>query len=153
MACLGLCAMPGLGQTSGKAADAIKQADKEWLAAVGAKDVDRTVSFWTDDAVVQPPGQPAVVGAAAIRKYVAEGFRQAGFSLTWHSSEPVVSSGGDMAYTLSSNQFTFQDPEGKLVTIRGKGVVVWRRQADGRWKCAVDSWNPEPEAQAVAGGK
>jgi ketosteroid isomerase-like protein len=151
--CLAICALPGVSQTSRKSADEIKQADKEWLAAVVAKDLDRSVSFWADDAVVQPPGQPAVVGAVAIRQYVSEGFRQPGFSVTWQSSEPIVSSSGDMAYTLSSNQFTFQDPQGKLVTIRGKGVVVWRRQSDGRWKCAVDSWNPEPEGAVVAGKK
>jgi ketosteroid isomerase-like protein len=137
--------MPAVSQTSRKAADAIKQADREWLAAVSAKDVDRSVSFWTDEPVVQPPGQPAVVGSAAIRQYVAEGFSQPDFSVTWQSSEPVVSGSGDMAYTLSSNRFTFRDPQGKLVTVRGKGVVVWRRLSDGRWKCAVDSWNPEPE--------
>jgi ketosteroid isomerase-like protein len=151
--CLAICALPALGQTNRTAADEIKQADKEWLAAAGAKDVERSVSFWTDDAVVQPPGQPAVVGAVAIRRYVSEAFRQPGFSITWQSSEPIVSSSGDMAYTLSSNQFTFQDPQGKLVTLRGKGVVVWRRQSDGRWKCAVDSWNPEPEGAPVAAGK
>lgn len=150
---LALCATLALSETNRAAEEAIKQMDEQWLAAVAAKDLDRSVSFWSEDAVVQPPGQPAVVGAVAIRKYVAEAFRQPGFSVTWQSTEPIVSSSGDMAYTLSSNQFTFQDPQGELVTIRGKGVVVWRRQADGRWKCAVDTWNAEPEGAPVAGGK
>jgi ketosteroid isomerase-like protein len=154
MVLLDACALSVAGQTGSRAAaEAIKQADKEWLAAVHAKDVDRSVSFWADDAVIQPPGQPAVVGAAAIRQYVADAFKQPGFSVTWQSTEPVVSTSGDMAFTLSRNQFTFQDSQGKLITMLGKGVVVWRRQPDGHWKCAVDSWNPEPERAAAGVAK
>ena len=146
---VGLCvyAAPVFAQGGDLAAAvaAIKEADKEWLVAATAKDLERAVSFWTDDAVIYPPGQPAVTGKDAIRRYVADAFKQAGFSISWQSAEPVVSKSGDMAYTLGTNQFTFQDPSGNLVTVRGRGVVVWRRQRDGRWKCAVDTWNAEPE--------
>jgi ketosteroid isomerase-like protein len=143
---LGVYAAPVFAQGGDFAAAvaAIKEADKEWLVAATAKDLERTVSFWTDDAVIYPPGQPAVTGKDAIRRYVADGFKQTGFSVSWQSAEPVVSKSGDMAYTLGTNQFTFQDPNGNLVTVRGRGVVVWRRQRDGRWKCAVDTWNAEP---------
>jgi ketosteroid isomerase-like protein len=41
--------------------------------------------------------------------------------------------------------FTVPTPEGGLDTLRGQGVVVWRRGDDGRWRCAVDIWNPRPE--------
>ena len=148
IALLGVSAVPAFAQSKDARA-AIKQADKEWLQAAAAKDLERTLSFWTDDAVIQPPGQPAVIGKEAIRRYVADGFKQPGFSVIWLSGEPVVASGGDMAYTLGTNQFTFQDPKGALVKVRGRGVVVWRRQADGKWKCAVDIWNAEPEPPAV----
>ena len=42
--------------------------DAEWadLAAAG-KDVDKVVSYWTDDAVLIFPGQPIIEGKAAIR--------------------------------------------------------------------------------------
>ena len=137
------CAPPAFAQSA--VAAGIKQADKEWLQAVSAKDLERTVSFWTDDAVIQPPGQASVIGKEAIRSYVSAAFNQPGFSLSWQSEEPVVSKSGDMAYTLATNQFTFQDSQGKLVTVRGKGVVVWRRAPDGRWRGAVDTWNAQPE--------
>jgi ketosteroid isomerase-like protein len=152
LAGIGLCCAPVLAQSGdlAAAAAAIKEADKRWLQAASAKDIERAVSFWTDDAVIHPPGQPAVIGKEAIRRYVADGFKQPGFSVSWQSAEPVVSKSGDMAYTLGTNQFTFQDPQGQLVTVRGRGVVVWKRDRDGQWKCAVDTWNAEPEATAPA---
>jgi ketosteroid isomerase-like protein len=141
---LGVVTAPALAQGKDARA-AIKQADKEWLQAAAAKDVDRTVAFWTEDAVIQPPGQPAVVGKEAIRRYVSDAFKQPGFSILWLSGEPTLSSAGDMAYTLGTNQITFQDAKGAVVKVRGRGVVVWRRQRDGQWKSAVDTWNADAE--------
>ena len=47
--------------------------DTEWadLASAG-KDVEKIVSYWSDDAVLIFPGQPVLEGKAAIRAYVAE---------------------------------------------------------------------------------
>jgi hypothetical protein len=46
--------------------------DAEWadLAASG-KDVDRIVSYWSDDAILMFPGQPVLKGKLALRAYVA----------------------------------------------------------------------------------
>ena len=45
--------------------------DAEWvLAASEGRDIERILSFWTDDAVVLPPDLPAIIGKAALRQYV-----------------------------------------------------------------------------------
>src|SRR3981081_172179 len=51
----------------------LQRRDAEWadLASAG-KNVDSIVSYWSDDAVVIEPGQPAVEGKAAVRNFVAE---------------------------------------------------------------------------------
>jgi ketosteroid isomerase-like protein len=47
------------------------QRDAEWATiASQGRDVDRILSFWTEDAVVYPPGMPVVSGKAALRAYV-----------------------------------------------------------------------------------
>jgi ketosteroid isomerase-like protein len=47
--------------------------DAEWvLAASEGRDIERILSFWTDDAVVLPPDLPAIIGKAALRQYVEE---------------------------------------------------------------------------------
>lgn len=125
---------------------ALFKADKAWSEAAVRKDVEKVLSFWTDDAVVYPPGQTPVVGKDALRRYVTEGFALPGFSIRWETSAFEVSASGDIAYGLGSNFVTFADPQGKVLTERGRGVTVWRKGTDGSWKCAVDVWNAGPNA-------
>jgi ketosteroid isomerase-like protein len=120
--------------------------DKAWAQAAAAKDVEKTVSFWADTASVFPPGQPAVVGAAALRRYISEAFAIPGFSISWETSDFTVSASGDVAYGVATNTFTVNDAQGKPVTERGRGVTVWRKGTDGGWKCIIDIWNAEPAA-------
>ena len=123
---------------------ALARADKAWSEAAVSKDVERVVSFWTDDATVYPPGQPAVVGKDALRRYVTEGFAIPGFSIRWETRAFEVSASGDMAYGLGTNVVTMNDAQGKVMTERGRGVTVWRKGKDGSWKCVVDVWNAGP---------
>ena len=67
--------------------------DAEW-AALSSKgqDVDRILSFWTDDARVFAPGLPAFIGKAALRRYVEGALAIPGFQITWThiGSEPLA---------------------------------------------------------------
>jgi ketosteroid isomerase-like protein len=121
------------------------QRDAEWasLSSQG-RDVDRILSFWTDDAVVYPPGMPVLSGKAALRGYVEGALAIPGFHISWTTSEARLSSDGRMAFLLSSNVVTMPDPAGRPVITRGRAVTVWRREADGEWRCTVDIWNDHP---------
>jgi ketosteroid isomerase-like protein len=125
---------------------AIHARDREWLAAAGAGDVERTVSYWTDDAVVYPPGGPAVVGKAALRRMVSETARIPGFRVSWHTDSIVVSAAGDLAYATGTNAFTVNDSAGRPVTTVGRVLGVWRKDPDGVWRCAAELWNGGPPA-------
>ena len=121
------------------------QRDAEWAALASAgQNIDRMLSFWTADARVFPPGQPALSGKAALRGYVEGALAIPGFHITWSSSEATLSPDGQLAYMVSANAVTLTGPEGQLVTTRGRAVTVWRRESDGEWRCAVDIWNEEP---------
>ncbi len=119
----------------------IMRLDAEWSQAAQNRDVDRIVSFWADDAIVFPPGTPAVAGRAAIREFVVKSFQTPGFSISWKTTTVAVSCNGDIAYTTGTNRVTFSAPDGKHVTVEGKAVAVWRREKDGGWKCVIDIWN------------
>lgn len=41
--------------------------DKEWAQAAATRNVERIVSYWTDDAVIYPPDETPVEGKEAIR--------------------------------------------------------------------------------------
>jgi ketosteroid isomerase-like protein len=116
--------------------------DAEW-AALSSKgqDVERILSFWTDDARVYAPGLPVFSGKADLRRYVEGALAIPGFNITWSTSDASLSPDGQLAYLLSTNTVTMAGPEGQPVTTRGRAVTVWRRESDGQWRCAVDIWN------------
>jgi uncharacterized protein (TIGR02246 family) len=143
---MGILATCQRGARDTRAADerAIRNLEAEWLNAVQAKDVERTVSYWADDAAVLPPGAPPVTGKAQIRKMVSEHFALPGFVLSWQTSGVEVSRSGDLAYTMGTNEFRMNDAKGNPFSERGKYVTVWRKQPDGTWKCIMDIWNSSP---------
>ena len=65
------------------------QRDAEWAqAASDGKDIDKIVSYWSDDARVIEPGQPVYEGKAAIRAYVTASLKTPGFKIHWVSENP-----------------------------------------------------------------
>jgi hypothetical protein len=79
---------------------------------------------------------PARTGRAAL----SGGVRRGG----WHTA--LVARSGDLAYTYGNNEFTAPDASGQLVTTRGRYLTVWRKEADGRWRCVEDYSSPAPLA-------
>jgi uncharacterized protein (TIGR02246 family) len=121
---------------------AIMAADRAWLAAAQTGNIDSILGFWTEDARVIAPGQPPYVGRAAIRQMLAESASLPGFSVSWETTDVVVAPSGNVAWSFGTNVFTVPGAEGRVDTLRGQGVVVWRKGDDGRWRSAVDTWNP-----------
>jgi ketosteroid isomerase-like protein len=123
---------------------ALMQASRNWAATLKTGDVDSMLSYWSDDAIVLPPDQAAVVGREAIRAYVSGMLAIPGFSITWEPELAMVSASGDQGYMIERNTVTFTDSTGATVTQRGKAVTIWRKDDQGRWKCVVDTWNDVP---------
>ena len=119
---------------------------REWSEVAAEGDIEATLAYWADDAVMMVPGLPPLRGKAAIREYVEAGAQVPGFSIRWEPLEAHVSASGDMGYVIERNQFTMQDSTGAVVTESNKTVTVWRRQADGTWKNVIDMWNADPTA-------
>src|SRR5438067_822370 len=115
--------------------------DAEWadLASAG-KDVERIVSYWSDDAVVIPQGQPVVEGKAAIRAIVAASLQILGFKIHWVTEKATFSPDGKLAYMRGTNTMTVPGANGSLITLAGRGVTIWRLEPDGLWRCVVDIW-------------
>ena len=125
--------------------------DAEWASTASAgQDVEKIVSYWTDDALVVPPGQPTVEGKTAIRTFVAQSLKIPGFKIHWVSEKVSFSPDGQLAYMRGANETTVPGPDGKLMTIHGRGITVWRRDGDGQWRCVIDIWNDPPASQPAA---
>jgi len=121
---------------------ALLKRDSAWAAlATEGRDIEAILAFWSDDAVVIPPGSPEVRGKIAIREYVQRSLAIPGFRISWRPAAGSVSSDGEVGYTLGENLVTFAGPDGKPVTVKGRYTTVWRRAPGGEWRCVVDIWN------------
>ena len=143
---LGLLAIGGATAPHGESArDSLLRTDREWAAVSGeGRDVERIVSFWSDDATVIPEGAPAIHGKAALRAFVEQSLAIPGFHISWKSDDASVSADGTLGYMTGTNAMTVPGADGKLVTMTGRAVSVWRRAPRGEWKCVVDTWNAGP---------
>ena len=64
-------------------------------------------------------------------------------SVSWKATRVEVAKSGDMAYVSGTYEVTVNDASGKPVNDRGKYLEVWKKQADGKWKCGADIWNSD----------
>lgn len=120
-------------------ARAIRESESEWVRAWAAKDVDKVISHYADDAFVELSGVPIVTGKEAIRARVSKTFEDRNFALSFVPIQVEVSKGGDLAYTRGTYTATSTDSAtNRPVTAKGKYVIVYRKEQDGRWVAIHD---------------
>ena len=59
----------------------------------------------------------------------------------------------DLAYVSGSYELTENDASGKPMTDKGKYLEVWKKQANGSWKCVADIFNSDLPPAAPAANK
>jgi len=135
-----------------RAADAaaIRQADIAWAKAAETNGLEGLISYYTDDVMVLPPNMPILVGKDSVRKDLAGLFNMPGFSLKFQPVKVEAARSGEIGYVQGTYEMTMNDPKGTPMTDKGKYIEIWKKQPDGSWKCAVDTFNSDmPPAPPV----
>jgi ketosteroid isomerase-like protein len=122
---------------------ALRDLDAQWSAAAGAKNLEKTVSFYSADAIVMPPNAPAATSSEAIRKGWQDLLASPGLVISWKTTKVEVAKSGDLACLSGTYELTMNDASSKPVNDHGKYVEVWEKQSDGKWKCGTDIWNSD----------
>jgi len=128
---------------------ALMQTSRNWALAAAGGDLEEALSFWSDDAIVMPPGQPAIVGKPAIREFVRQTSAIPGFSITWEPEQASVANDADVGFLVERNRITVADASGVSRQQFGKAVTIWRKDSMGEWKCVVDTWNENPTERVL----
>ncbi len=126
---------------------AIKKLANEWSAGWDNSDTEALLSLYTDDPVLMPQGQPAVIGKNAIRSLYQSFFEAFTVKGKGKVVEVVVS--GDLGYFWSSYTLTATPKAGgDHIKDEGKSVFIVRRQVDNSWKIArlIDNSDREQSA-------
>jgi len=126
-----------------KAEQALRDADAAWSKAAESKDLDKTVSYYSDDATVLPPNASAATTKEAIRKIWQDMLARPGLGISWQATKVEVAKSGDLGFVSGTYELTMNDASGKPVTDKGKYVEVWEKKGDGKWKCGTDTWNSD----------
>jgi ketosteroid isomerase-like protein len=119
----------------------LRKLDHEWSRAVGAKDVEKTISYYADDALMMPPNIPTLTGKDSIRTLWKSLLEAPGFAGGWKATKVEVS--GDLAFVTGSYEITETDESGKPMTDKGKYLKNWKKQPDGSWKCVADMFSSD----------
>lgn len=122
---------------------AIRVLDEQWSAIAAKNDLEGTLAFYSDDAVLLPPNSPMAADKKSIRESWA-GLLGPNTSLTWKASKIEVAKSGEMGYLYGTYQLSIKDPKGgPTMNDTGKIVEVWKKLSDGKWKCIVDTYNSD----------
>lgn len=127
--------------------EAIRAVDAELVAALNARDVDRWLRCFAEDARMMPPGAPPVTGKEAIRTFIAELLAIPNFSVAHHLESIEVSRSGDLGWVSYSYELIMRDPGGSPFLDTGKDVTVYRK-AGGAWQVVVDMWSENTPAKS-----
>ena len=117
---------------------AIRDAEKALANAFEAADPTAWVDFYTEDATFVGPGTPAIEGRGALLS--------AAPSVVISSMEIVADStigAGDFAATQGRGSWVNGPKGSDGPRVRRRFLMVWRRDADGRWRIARELLNED----------
>jgi ketosteroid isomerase-like protein len=145
LASFSACAQPDAGPSpdsiaADKAAvDAVREREATLL---NAGMVDSLGNVYAADVDMMPPNEPAMSGLAEVRPWVEGMLSQVTVNARYLTSSVEVA--GDWAIDRYTAELTATPKAGgPPMTETIKGFHILRRQADGSWKIAKDTWNTD----------
>ena len=143
-----LCAAASLGQQPfaadrSAAESELRTLDEQWSATAARNDLDGTVAYYADDAVLLAPNAPIANDKKSIRDSWAD-LLGPKTSVSWKWSKIEVAQSGELAYIYGRYKLTIgaSSNSGPL-NDTGKFLEVWKKQSSGKWKCIVDTYNSD----------
>jgi len=121
--------------------DVLMEADRAFAAAVAEGGSDAWVSWFAEDGAMIQPGLGEIRGHSAILPVMA-GLDQPGVSLRWEPERAEIAASGELGWTTGSYVSESPGPDGEVQRGTGRYVTIWRLQADGSWRVAMDLGNP-----------
>lgn len=128
----------------GRERERLQRREADFLAALGARDLEQTTASFAENAVLHVANMPPIQGGDAIRRFYTNVFR----FLAESSSAPAtlrLSASADMAYSLGTVTNVFAGDQGTSEHT-GKYLLVWERRND-EWRITVYSISSDRPAE------
>ena len=127
----------------------LRDLDAQWSKAAAARDLEQTIAFYSDDAIVLPPNATSAATKETIRNVWKDVLAAPDLVVSRKPSKVKLGHNGAMGWVSGTYELTMDDATGKPMNDRGKYLEVWEKQANGNWKCAADMWNSDLATSAT----
>jgi ketosteroid isomerase-like protein len=115
-----------------------------YVEAINNNDVDGMMEVLTDDIVYQGAGDPEIIGKPAVREFIAA-YLDA-YETQWDKTSIGFTVNGDWAFERYTYKSTDTNRTTREVTTDvGKGVIIYQRGDDGKWRVAIDGWSSDQQ--------
>ena len=140
------------GQTKGErkaseVADAalFRKSLETWVQAFNTKDLDGTMTVWSEDAILSSPGSPDG-NYQRLREGYKRGFARADISGTYSVEIEEVQVSGKMAFVRDTWILTLKekDPAKPVRSVKQRSIEIWQQQPDRTWKIVRSLSYPDP---------
>jgi len=118
----------------GAVAQEVRARSKACSDAEAAKDIERALGYWAEDAILQAPGSPQIQGREQIRGVYTKYFTGLK-EFTGTASHIEVSQAGDLAFDYGVNRMVYTTAQGDVLDM-GKYLSVWKK-VNGNWYIAA----------------
>ena len=123
---------------------AIEDDQAQWLADFHSRDVGKIVSHYSDDAVVIETGGPPVKGPQEAKKLYTAAAADPASSLDFAPIDIAIAASGDIGYVRGYFKAINTVPNtGRTAEEKGTYISIYKKQANGTWKVAVDIGSAE----------
>jgi ketosteroid isomerase-like protein len=99
-------------------------------------------AWFAEDGVALGNEKAPLIGKVAILK--SANWDPKVYQLTWTPTDAMMGPSGDMGYTWGHFEGHSKDANGNPVTIKGRYMTIWRKEANGQWKVVLDAGANEP---------
>jgi ketosteroid isomerase-like protein len=127
----------------------LKSIEAGWEKDYQARDVDKAVAHYSNDAAVANPGMTLASDEVSRKMAISQFLSDPSMKVTFASDQVDVAKSGEMAYTRGHYAIDTSDPKTKQTkTDTGSYLTVWKKQSDGSWKAVEDFVTPGAPAAA-----
>src|SRR5262249_34681427 len=102
------------------AESAIRVASDDWGKAITSRDVEKTISFYSEDGSYFPNRHPLIRSKDELRKFWAQLFAKPGPGFTCDTTRVEVARSGELAYETGTCELTTTGSNGKPTTEKQK---------------------------------
>ena len=117
---------------------AIEEATQAFIQAICSGDSDAIATLYTEDAVLQPPGE-VVRGRQEIQHFLAPAPDRECLGLSIESASLTFN--GDVAVDRGTWHRTFREGAGEPQTETSHYLAVWVHEPDGAWRMSQNMWH------------